>query len=239
MTTQRNNRRKVASAKRPQAPAKKKGATVKTWVAGAFALIAVVAVVAIVANSGSNGAAATGAPAASTASGNTPAAAPADEQKYIGRLLPASYTEPAVGAASTYSSTIQMSNVTPTQNATQISIALSDVTSKKIVYFEYQKAGAAPIPLMAYVKPSGKLFVAISLCPPCKSTQQTIEADGTLTCASCGTKRDLETGVGISGACRLYPADEVPATVVGGRIVILNSVLNAWSPQPLDRPVGA
>ncbi len=236
MTTQRNNRRKSPSAKRPQTPAKKKGANVKTWVAGAFALIAIVAVVAIVANSGSRGAATTGTPAASA---NTPAAAPADEQKYIGRLLPASYTEPAVGTPSTYSSTIQMSNVTPTQNATQVSISLSDVTSKKIVYFEYQKAGSAPIPMMAYVKPSGKLFVAISLCPPCKSTQQIIEADGTLTCASCGTKRDLETGVGISGACRLYPADEVPATVVGGRIVILSSVLNAWSPQSLDRPVGA
>jgi hypothetical protein len=240
MTTKRNNystTRKAPSAKRPQTPAKKKGAGATTWIAGAFALLAVVTVIVIVTTGGSKGAASAG------IAGATPASAassvPADEQKYIGRLLPASYTEPSVGSAAAYTATIQMTNVTPTQDKKQISISLSDLKSDKIVYFEYQKAGSPPIPMMAYIKPSGKLFVGVSLCPPCQSKRQRIDADGTLTCESCGTKRDLETGVGISGACRLYPADEVPATVVGGKIIVQNTVLDGWTAQPIDRPVGA
>jgi nitrite reductase/ring-hydroxylating ferredoxin subunit len=223
---------------------KKKGIPAKTWVAGALALVAVVAVVAIIVNARSSGAAAGNAAAATAAApaaagASAAAAVPADEQKYVGRLLPATYTEPNVAPGTTYTSDVSMSNVTATQDKKQISVFLSDVTSKKIVYFEYQKAGSAPIPMMAYVKPSGKLFVGVSFCPPCKGTRQRIGADGTLTCESCGTKRDLETGAGISGACRLYPVDEVPATVTGGKIVVQDSVLENWTAQPLDRQVGA
>ena len=45
-------------------------------------------------------------------------------------------------------------------------------------------------------------------------------------------------GVGISGACKLYPLDELPAKVVGDKIVIEKSVLDGWTVQPVDRPVG-
>jgi len=227
-----------ASAKKPQASVKK-GLGAATWVAGAVALIAVAAVIATVAGGGSKGAAAGAATSAPAGATSTAGSAPADEQKYIGRLLPASYAEPSVSAASAYTSDVTMSDVTAKQDAKIVSIALSDVTSKKIVYFEYQKAGSNSIPMVAYVKPSGKLFVGVSYCVPCQGKRQNIAADGTLTCASCGTKRDLETGVGISGACRLYPLDEVPATVSGGRIVVQGSVLDGWTSQPLDRPTGA
>jgi nitrite reductase/ring-hydroxylating ferredoxin subunit len=165
---------------------------------------------------------------------------PAAEQRYIGRLLPASYAEASVASPTTYSSTIKMTDVTAVQDAKQVSIPLAGVVSSKIVYFEYTPAGgAAPIPMVAYVKPSGKLYVGVGFCLPCKGTRQRIDADGTLTCESCGTKRDLETGVGLSGTCRLYPLDEVPATVSGGKIIVRAAVLNAWTPQPADRPVGA
>jgi nitrite reductase/ring-hydroxylating ferredoxin subunit len=153
--------------------------------------------------------------------------------------LPAGFTETAVASASTYSSTIKMTDVNAAQGSKQLSVSLKDVVSNKIVYFEYQKPGSDPIPMIAYVKPSGKLFVGVSYCIPCKGTRQRIDADGILTCESCGTKRDLETGAGLSGACRLYPLDEVPATVSGGKIVVQDAVLQAWTAQPQDRPVGA
>lgn len=92
--------------------------------------------------------------------------------------------------------------------------------------------------MIAYAKPSGKLFVGMSYCPPCKGKGQRIEADGILTCETCGTKRNLETQVGISGNCKLYPLDEVPSKIVGDKIVVEKGVVEQWTPQPLDRPVG-
>jgi hypothetical protein len=164
---------------------------------------------------------------------------PADEAKYMGRLLPASYQEPSVAGAQTYTSTVKMTDVKPDITGTQIAVPTDAVVSNKLVYFEYPKTGGDAIPLIAYVKPSGKLFVGVSFCPPCKGKGQTIEADFTLTCATCGTKRTLETGVGVSGACKRYPLDEVAATIVGGKIVVDKAALDKWTPQPLDRPVGA
>ena len=233
--------KKHTSAVKNVRTARKKGPGALIWIAGAAAVVVAVAVFVVLAGgskspvAGGTAAATGGATAAASPSGGVPAG----EQKYVGRYLPAGYTEPTVAGASTYSTTLQMSDVTPAQGKGQISVPASDVVSKKIVYFEYSKAGSDPIPLMAYVKPSGKLFVGVSFCPPCKGTRQTIEPDGTLRCAACGTKRDLETGAGVSGACRRYPIDEVPAAVSGGRILVQAGVLDSWTVQPPDRPVGA
>lgn len=217
-------------------PPKKKGIAVTTWVGGAVALIAV-AVFAIIASGGSG--AAPGGATGSTAGAVAPlASASPEELKYIGRLLPAGYTEPSVAPAAAYASRVNMSDVTVTQDKKQTSISVSEVVAKKIVFFEYRKEGSDPVPMVAYVKPSGKLFIGVSYCIPCKGTKQRIEADGTLTCESCGTRRDLETGVGISGACKLYPLDELPATVSGDSIVLQNSAIDEWIPQRLDRKVG-
>jgi hypothetical protein len=174
---------------------------------------------------------------AASNAGAPAAAVPADEQKYIGRFLPAGYQEPTVPPV-TYTAVTNMTDVTAQTKGAQLTVSLADVTAAKIVYFEYAKAGSDPVPMIAYVKPSGKLFVGVSYCIPCKGKKDLVDADGTLTCASCGTKRDLETGVGISGTCRLYPLDEIASQVVGGKIVIEKSALDKWTPQPLDRPVG-
>jgi hypothetical protein len=164
---------------------------------------------------------------------------PPEEQKYIGRLLPAGYQEPKIGDVQAYTTTVSMTKLTPTQTDAGISVPADQVLKGKIVYFEYQKPGADPIPLMAYVKPSGKLFVGVSFCPPCQGKGQRIEAGGTLVCESCGTVRTLETGVGISGACKLYPIDELPASLANGTVTIDKAVIESWTAQPLDRKVGA
>jgi nitrite reductase/ring-hydroxylating ferredoxin subunit len=236
MTKRRNQ---GAAVKRAQPPAKKRISTT-TWIVGAIVLIGVAVAVSLAIGNTKGAASSTAAAATgSTTNASSAGSVSADEQKYVGRFLPASYTEPAVAGASTYSTELQMSNVTPTQGKTQISVPVAEAVAKKIVYFEYQKPGAAAVPLMAYVKPSGKLFVGVSFCPPCQGKAQTIEPDGTLRCSACGTKRDLETGAGVSGACRRYPIDELPATVSGGKIVVQDTALDKWTPQPIDRPVGA
>lgn len=162
----------------------------------------------------------------------------AEERRYLGRYLPAGYAEEKLIEKAEYASPVEMARVEATASAKAISISVGDVIAKRNVYFEYKKPGGQALPLIAYIKPSGKLFVGISYCPPCRSTAQRIEPDGTLTCGSCGTKRDLETEAGISGACKLYPLDEMPVKVVGDRIEIAKSDLDKYSPQPLDRPVG-
>lgn len=232
----KNKRKQTQKETRVQPPTKK-GVSPATWIAVAAALVAVTAFI-ILASGGANGAA-TGAAATSTAGAATTAGSVSpEEQKYIGRLLPASYAEPSVSDAAAYSTTLQMADVAVTQGKAQTSIPLADVVSSKIVFFQYQKPGGEQVPMIAYVKPSGKLFVGVSFCIPCKSTGQSIEGDGTLRCKACGTKRDAETGVGVSGACRLYPLDELPVKVTGGKIVIENAAIEQWTPQPLDRKVG-
>jgi hypothetical protein len=177
-----------------------------------------------------------GAKSTTTAGG---AAVPAEEQKYLGRLLPANYQEPKVADVQAYATTVKMTNVTGTQTDAGISIPADQLVASKIVYFEYKKPGAEAVPMLAYVKPSGRLFVGVSYCPPCKGKGQRIEAGGTLVCESCGTVRNLETGVGVSGACRLYPLDELPASLSNGKVTVTAAAISAWTPQPLDRPTGS
>lgn len=211
------------------APVKKPSSAV--WIIGGAAILVVVAIVALSGRgSGTGAGAGAGAPAASGAS--------ADEQKYIGRLLPAGYEAPKVADLALYPETVKMTDITATDDGEKLSVPVSDITTSKIVKFEYAKAGSRALPLIAYVKPSGKLFVAVSFCPPCEGEGQRIEAPGILVCESCGTKRDLEQGVGISGACKLYPLDELPVTVAGDRISIDKTVLDNWTAQPKDRPIG-
>jgi hypothetical protein len=169
---------------------------------------------------------------------NAPSGTPAQEAKYLGRLLPAGYQEPQVAKTTIYTSTTTAKQVQASDSGSTLSVPLDQITSNKIVRFDYAKAGSGALPLIAYIKPSGKLFVGVSFCPPCQGKGQRIEPDMTLTCDTCGTKRQLETQIGVSGACKLYPLDEVPSKVVGGKLVIDKSVLDGWTAQPLDRPTG-
>ena len=213
---------------KPAQPAKAVPAKRGRGVLWILAGLAVVVVIAIVALSGKGW---------GSSAGGVASASP-DEQKYIGRLLPAGYQEPKVADLALYSEAVSMTDIKAADEGRALSVAVGDVTANKIVKFEYAKPGGRPLPLIAYVKSSGKLFVAVSFCPPCEGEGQRIEPDGTVTCESCGTKRNIESGVGLSGTCKLYPLDEVPATVAGGKIGIEKAVLDKWTPQPLDRKIG-
>jgi hypothetical protein len=215
-----------ASRKSPASPQKKAPANNSRflWIVGAIAVVAIVGI--WFGNSGAK-------------SPISASAVPADEAKYLGRLLPANYQEPKVADLQVYANTVRMTKVNGTQDAAGISIPVDKLVASKIVYFEYKKPGGPTIPMLAYVKPSGKLFVGVSYCPPCKGTGQRIEAGGTLVCETCGTVRNLESGVGISGGCKLYPVDELPASVSNGKVTVSTAAMNSWTPQPLDRKSGS
>jgi len=175
--------------------------------------------------------------ASNSGSGGGGVAISAEEKKYLGRLLPAGYEEPKVDELSAYTTPISMTPITPAAQGEALTFALSEVLDKRIVSFEASRSGE-PLAMIAYIKPSGKLFVGVSFCPPCGGKGQRIEGDGTLTCETCGTKRNIETEVGISGACKLYPLDELPVTVAGDTVSLAQAAIDGWSEQPLDRPVG-
>lgn len=166
-------------------------------------------------------------------SGGGAGAIPPEEAKYMGRLLPAGYEEPNIGGVGAGDAV--MAPVTPTDTGDSVTVLVADVKAGKIVSFDYKKESGETVPLLAYVKPSGKLFVGVNYCPPCKGLGQNLQG-GTLTCQSCGTKREPESGVGISGTCKLYPIDELPVKVDGDKIVVEKAAIDSWTPQPLDRP---
>ncbi|MHB8840523.1 MAG: Fe-S-containing protein [Candidatus Aquicultor sp.] len=174
-------------------------------------------------------------------SSSAPAVAQADprEAKYIGRYLPSGYEEVKLTEPIKFDKRIDMTDITPQIQGGKILITAGDIISNRIVYFEYTRPSDKQIiSMMAYIKPSGKLFTGVSLCPPCQAKRQYYDVDGMLTCGSCATKREPESQVGLSGACKLYPFDEMPHKLVGDKIQIAESDLAKWTSQPLDRPVG-
>lgn len=212
-----------SNSKKNSKPTPSKTRPKTLWIIGAVAVASVIAL----------------AIAVSGASMGDQAATPASaEEGYVGRFLPAGYEGPTVANRTLYTEPIAMTAVVASVSEEGLSVPVGDVVDSTIVRFDYQRADGKVLPMIAYVRPSGTLFAGVSYCPPCEGEGQRIEADGTLTCESCGTKRNLESNAGISGACKLYPLDEVPATVADGNILVETAVLDSWTAQPLDRPVG-
>lgn len=214
--------KKKPAAKVPAKSAAPATSTKKAPGKGMWIAIGVIAVVVagVFALNGANG-------------GGGGSAIPPEEAKYMGRLLPDGYEEPNIGGVG--AGDAQQTPIQTTDTGTALTFAVADVKANKIVSFQYAKEGAEPLPLLAYVKPSGKLFVGVDYCPPCSGVGQSLQG-GTLLCDTCGTKREPESGVGISGACKLYPVDELPVTVEGDTITLEKTALDGYTPQPLDRP---
>jgi len=162
-----------------------------------------------------------------------------EEAKYIGRYLSEGYKPVKLTEPIKYDQRIDMTDIAPEVKDGNITFSAGDVIKNRIVYFEYMRPSDNEIiSMMAYIKPNGELFTGVSYCPPCQAKRHYFDTDGTLTCGSCATKRDPITEAGLSGACRLYPFDEMPHKMVGDNIQISEADMAKWTVQPLDRPVG-
>lgn len=131
-------------------------------------------------------------------------------------------------------------NSAQTTDAETVTLSLTEVTQSKIGGFVYNRTTPMPrnfnfiendgLPILAYVAPSGRLVVATSLCEPCRSYNFHI-SEGALVCNSCFTRWDLDTLKGLGGGCLDYPPEQIAVAVEGDRIVIQQSVLEAWEPR--------
>ncbi len=123
----------------------------------------------------------------------------------------------------------QVSASTAATEGGKVSISLDEVTSKKLVAWDYKK-GSVTTPLLAYTTPSGAVKVASRMCEPCNSTSFRVEGTQ-LVCNACGSRWELESSKGISGGCQAYPPEVFPASVVDGKIVVDEEKVATWKPR--------
>ena len=136
---------------------------------------------------------------------------------------------------------VDMKNIDYKTKGDNVVISLDEVKKNKFVRFEFRSpkinvkqrnfAGEPLLPVMAMIAPSGKLLVAVSYCEPCRATTFHTESDLSLTCNKCGTKWDLESLIGWSGACTAFPPDELKVAVEDGKVLIPKGYLESWEPR--------
>ncbi len=129
------------------------------------------------------------------------------------------FGEPVTQSRSYVGKLISMTPITPEITETQVRIPLDVVDEANIVSFEIENDEGTLVPLMAYITPSGRLFVGSSMCEPCRGRTFSLAGD-TLVCDTCRTTYTIEEHVFIAGAqaCGSYPPVNMNAKVIDGVI---------------------
>ena len=123
---------------------------------------------------------------------------------------------------------VSMSPIEPLVEDGQVRIPLAELERSSIVYFELENDQGTLVPLMAYITPSGRLFMGSSMCEPCGGRTFSLAGE-TLVCDTCRTTYTIEDHQFISGAiaCGSFPPDNMNGIVVDGMAVIeLQEVLD-------------
>lgn len=138
------------------------------------------------------------------------------------------FGEPIVSSRSYVGRLVSMTRVEPVIEDGLIKLSLNEIDENNIVYFEVENNENQLVPLMAYVTPTGRLFVGSSMCEPCRGRTFSLAGEA-LVCDTCRTTYAVETHEFISGsqACGSYPPVNMNPVVENGTITIrLEDVLN-------------
>jgi hypothetical protein len=139
------------------------------------------------------------------------------------------YGDPVVGERSYIGKLIKMTKIEPIVDEESLQIPLETVDQSNIVYFESENQDKAIVPMMAYITPSGRLFVGSSLCEPCRGKTFSLAGE-TLVCDTCKTTYNIENHEFISGAkvCGQYPPVNMNPEIIDGNIVIQKEEVLNW-----------
>ncbi len=124
---------------------------------------------------------------------------------------------------------ISMTSISPTIDGDKVKLSLEEIDKNNIVFFEIANDSNEQVPLMAYITPSGRLFVGSSLCEPCRGRTFSLAGE-TLVCDTCRTTYDVETHEYISGSpvCGQYPPVNMNPVVVDGEVEIQLQDILSW-----------
>jgi hypothetical protein len=146
---------------------------------------------------------------------------PAAQIEYFG--------EPVAETRSYIGKFISMTKVEPVIENSEIKISFADVDQNNIVFFEAENDEGTVVPLMAYITPTGRLFVGSSMCEPCRGRTFSLAGE-TLVCDTCRTTYTIEEHKFISGAvaCGSYPPVNMNGRIEGGFVVIDQAEVLNW-----------
>jgi len=124
---------------------------------------------------------------------------------------------------------ISMTAIEPIIEADTVKLSFDEIDKKNIVFFEIENNENQLVPLMAYITPSGRLFVGSSFCEPCKGRTFSLAGE-TLVCDTCRTTYNVETHEYISGSpvCGKYPPVNMNPEIVNGEVVIQLENILSW-----------
>ncbi len=138
------------------------------------------------------------------------------------------FGEPVAATRSYVGEFISMTSIEPIIEDGKIKLSLADIDQNNIVHFEVENNENQLVPLMAYITPSGRLFVGSSMCEPCKGRTFSLAGEA-LVCDTCRTTYNIEDHEFISGskACGSYPPVNMNPIIEDGVVYInLEDVLN-------------
>lgn len=138
------------------------------------------------------------------------------------------FGEPVADTRSYIGEVISMTRITPELKDGNVVFPLDEVDNNNIVYFELENSENELVPLMAYITPSGRLFVGSSMCEPCRGRTFSLAGE-TLVCDTCKTTYNIETHEFITGVevCGQLPPMYMNPKVENGNVIIdYNEILN-------------
>ncbi|WP_408955606.1 Fe-S-containing protein [Natroniella sp. ANB-PHB2] len=140
--------------------------------------------------------------------------------------------DPIVEARSYQGQEVYMTEISPEAGDEYIYFSLKRVDQKNIIFFEVENKIGSLVPLIAYITPTGRLFVGTSLCEPCGGRRLHLK-DDTVVCNRCNTTYNIENRVGIRGtaACMEYPPVAVDYRIIDDQIKIPIREIKYWKPR--------
>ncbi len=146
---------------------------------------------------------------------------------------PTDYFGEVVAEPRSYEGRIRkMTELVPELNGERIELPFHKIDRHDIVYFEIENENGFAVPVMAYITPTGRLFVGVSLCEGCGGRRYALAGD-TLLSENCRTIFKIEDHRFIRGSrrCRDYPPQLLDWSLEEDTLVIPREEVLGWQPR--------